>query len=391
MTYFKCLTFIPVPPNENLPPAFITKNNPKKHSVEKPLDFSMKTNKSPKVSNESLNISCEDRIGQSIADIYDIGNDFAHIYSSSPDSKKLSGYLTNTNNYQSNLNPEAKNFTPLNRSNTFKLNNRTLPFPDQSKPKLYEPTFNFSQQVSQQVSHLNSGFVPVKPFGESTLSSPGLVQSVQFTPPAPELEVKPVNPINPMLNYTTFTTMSAKPFQPVIQSMGQTNLPNLINQPINPAQNKINEAPPVVNKQDSVDEIMNYQNDMLKSFEKYFDPNLHEVVASGSSSHNPAGNDLKNTNIIYGCEDLDLDDDLEDSEEENAIAPSRHVSICGDSNSEFQYGPLKKSKKLSSFTASNSVDRWINEDADIEGSYSEVVSTVLLLASVNAVTICFLL
>lgn len=120
-----------IPPNENLPAASFAgerlygryENDPRSYET---IDYSIKSDpgysnssgyviheRPPLIRDTNCLVNIEDNIGRSIADIYDVGNNYNHIYGSSPSKKP-------NFDYKSNLNPEAKNFTPLSKSTTVK-------------------------------------------------------------------------------------------------------------------------------------------------------------------------------------------------------------------------------------------------------------------------------
>lgn len=271
----KCFTDTTnVPPNENLPAASFASEriNNKNDFRYEPLDYSMKSdpiqiNETPLMYNNNNNnsnsclVNIEDNIGRSIADIYDVGNNYNHIYGSSPSKKPSSGIPLS--DFKSNLNPEAKNFTPLTKSTTVK----------------YIP-----QKVGIKT-----------PPESSYLSSPHLVRKIMRS-----------NTINfNSLNKNQFGNeyaVSGIPSKNIEKCNQSQNTTHLLENPI-PQSNESNIQQQTTyrdnnnnKKQDSY--YNNYQEDILRQFDPYFNASTDTNAATASTSVT----NLSNVEILNNVE-----------------------------------------------------------------------------------------
>lgn len=259
----------------------------------------MKDGYGPPSSHDLGNI--EDNIGRSIADIYDVGNNYNHIYGSSPSKKP-------NFDYKSNLNPEAKNFTPLSKSTTVK----------------YVPFSAYKTEIKT-------------PPESSYLSSPHLVRKI--------MRSNTINFNNPLEN-AVVPQPNAAELQAVTTRDSNNN-----------------------NKPDTY--LKNYQEDILRQFDPYFNAatavtNKTSSIGAMSTTNENATHDssssaktrqASSTDLFLDCDeeleeiesdvldDADLDADDEDDEgaagvnSSTAESVSEYLQSCG--------YPFKKSKKYS--------------------------------------------
>ncbi|XP_063703927.1 uncharacterized protein LOC134833523 [Culicoides brevitarsis] len=299
----KCVTE-KIPPNENLPPASFA-----------PIDFSTTSKAADPFVNHDL-VNFEDNIGRSIADIYDVGNNYNHIYGSSPNKKP------------SNLNPEAKNFTPLSKSTTVK----------------YVPFNQFEKIRAAEIK---------TPPESSYLSSPHLVRKI--------MRSNTMNFNNPTFEKFNLTSEIAPNVTPSYDLTSATRDANN-------------------NKSDSY--LKSYQEDILRQFDPYFNANptvpttnmtisdnkmsmsvTNESTSSTSKSKQRHGS---STDLFLDCDDdeesdpIDDEDlDADDEDDEGAVclksqeeSVDEYLQSCG--------YPFKKSKKYS--------HQFSSQSASIDGS-----------------------
>lgn len=360
-----------VPPNENLPPAMFSRGyskggNEPKYAKYEGFDYSKHGEKSYFGNDADCVVNLEDNIrnvARSIADVYDVGNNFEQIYGSSLDSKKSSGYLSD---YKSNLNPEAKNFTPLSKSTTVKYipayTNNYTPCP--YTPPHKEP----QQQYHTDESSSGTGFKSVP-----------LVRKI--------MRSNTITLNNPILFGDNSNDIKHERYVPLEGKLVENAVPPKHNPPaFQQTQQQQQQRDSNNNNNNTGSTYMNYQEDILRSFDPYFNAvnavsnnikntpvtsNLLDPKKSDSSGTNKGQYCTSSTtDLLLDCDDIEsdiLDEDIDaDDEDEGAL-----VYSITDSNSDRGH-KLKRSKKHS-HPFSQSVS---NEEA-LQVSETESYSTPL--------------
>lgn len=256
-----------IPPNENLPAASfasVERSNYSRYDdprTYEPVDYSMKADPVHYNSSQDCLVNIEDNIGRSIADIYDVGNNYNHIYGSSPTKKP------NMYDYKSNLNPEAKNFTPLSKSTTVK----------------YVP-FNFEKHKAEIKTPPESSY----------LSSPHLVRkimrsnTINFNQQSQPQQYSNENMYALSKIPSFMPSQKHEKFNPLVSASLENAVP--------PTSTKEQAAPyrdSNNNKPDSY--LKSYQEDILRQFDPYFNASTSVNDTKTSSSNNAA---LLNANNI---------------------------------------------------------------------------------------------